>query len=460
MPADTTAPPSTAPRPWRDRLGALKVYATPVMAAMIVLGFASGLPLYMVFQKLSFWLRLEGIERSTIGFFYWVTFAYSFKVIWSPLVDRMRIPALTEKLGRRRSWMVAAIGGTVAGLLLVATSSPAQGLALVAVGALLLAFSGATLDIAIDAWRIESAPNEQQANMAAAYSLGYRFAYIFAGLGLAIADFTSWNISFTVMAAAMAVCGALVLRMREPDVPERARAATQATFVGRVTASVVEPFVQVAQRLGVWFAPVCLLVAIYRLSDFTMGVMASPLYADLGFAPAAVGALQSGPGVVATLLGLFLGGLAAMRLGVMWALVCGGVIAFLTNGAYAWLAATAQPDDIWRLTLALLGDNVAGGYATTVFIAYMSGLTDPRYAATQYALFGFFYSFVAKFVSGFSGVLADAVGYTSFFLITASYALPAALLTFVIIRFGTPAARALRKPDADADDAAPQTASA
>lgn len=445
MPADATATPPSGTDAWRARLAGLKVYATPLMAAMIVLGFASGLPLYMVFQKLSFWLRLEGIERSTIGFFYWVTFAYSFKVLWAPLVDRLPLPWLTSKLGRRRSWMLLGIAGTIVGLLIVATSTPANGLAIVALGALLLAFSGATLDIAIDAWRIESAPTDQQANMAAAYSLGYRFAYIFAGIGLAIADFSSWNVSFAVMAAAMAICGALVLLMKEPKVPERALASTQTTFVGRVTASVIEPFVQVAQRLHVWFVPVILLVAIYRLSDFTMGVMASPLYADLGFAPAAVGALQSGPGVVATLVGLFLGGLAAMRFGVMWALVLGGIIAFATNGAYAWLAATASPDDLWRLTLALLGDNVAGGYATTVFIAYMSGLTDPKYAATQYALFGFFYSFVAKLVSGFSGVLADQVGYTAFFLITASYALPAAALTVFIIRYGSTAARAIQE---------------
>ncbi len=458
MPTDTTASSSTTdsaarptpgpgPRGWQlAGFSGLKAYATPLMAAMIVLGFASGLPLYMVFQKLSFWLRLEGIERSTIGFFYWVTFAYSFKVIWAPLVDRMPLPFLTAKLGRRRSWMVLAITGTIAGLLIIATSSPANGLALIAGGSLLLAFSGATLDIAIDAWRIESAPTDRQANMAAAYSLGYRFAYIFAGIGLAIADFSSWNFSFAVMALAMAICGALVLLMKEPEVPERAIRTAQKTMAGRLTASVVEPFVQVAQRLHIWFVPVILLVAIYRLSDFTMGVMASPLYADLGFAPAAVGALQSGPGVVATLIGLFLGGLAAMRFGVMWALVLGGLIAFLTNGAYAWLAATAGPDDLWRLTIALLGDNVAGGYATTVFIAYMSGLTDPKYAATQYALFGFFYSFVAKFTSGFSGVLADSVGYPAFFLITATYALPAAALTFVIIRYGTPAARGIQEP--------------
>lgn len=422
---------------WRETLLA---YAAPVMLAMIVLGFASGLPLYMVFQKLSYWLRSVGIERSTIGFFYWVTFAYSFKFLWAPVVDRFEIPVLHRLLGRRRSWMVLAIGGTVAGLAIISRTDPTQGLIAVAAGALLLAFSGATLDISIDAWRIESAPTDRQANMAAAYSLGYRFAYIFSGIGLAISEWADWGVSFLVMAGAMAVTGGLVLVMREPAHAQRAARAAGNLFVAAAR-NIIEPFMQVALRLGWWVAPALVLVAIYRLSDFTMGVMASPLYADLEYSRAIVGGLQSGPGVLATFFGLFLGGLAAMRVGLMAALVTGSVLTFATNGAYAWLAATGASEEVWRLTLALLADNVAGGFVTTVFIAYLSSLTDPLNAATQYALFSSLYSFFAKFVSGFSGVLADAVGYVSFFLITASYAIPAGLLVIALAAFGPPQVR-------------------
>ena len=439
MSADTTASttggaaaPETTDRGW---LASLAIYATPIMASMVVLGFASGLPLYMVFQKLSYWLRDVGIERSTIGFFYWVTFAYSFKFLWAPVVDRLRIPGLTAAVGHRRSWMIVAIAGTVAGLVIISGANPAAGLLPVLAGAAVLAYAGATLDISIDAWRIESASTDTQANMAAAYSLGYRFAYMFSGVGLAISEWSNWNVSFLVMAGAMGLCGVLVLVMREPPRAERIDAFAHAPIPERIARSLIDPFKQVLERLGRWIVPVFLLVAIYRLSDFTMGVMASPLYADLEFDRAVVGGIQSGPGVIATMGGLFVGGFVAYRFGLLPAMVIGAVITFLTNGAYAWLAATAAPDDTWRLAIAIVGDNIAGGFVTTVFIAYLSSLTDPVNAATQYALFSSAYSFFAKLASGFSGVLADAVGWVSFFLITASIAIPAALLViFLMVR--------------------------
>lgn len=424
----------------RDWKQTVRVYFTPVMLSMLVLGFASGLPLYMVFQKLSFWLRDSGIERSTIGFFYWVTLSYTLKFLWAPVIDRVQIPGLHKLLGPRRSWIVTAITGTVIALVIISQTDPSAGLLPVAIGAILLAYSGATLDVAIDAWRIESAPNEMQANMAAAYSLGYRVAYMTSGLGLAIAGWTDWNWSFLAMASAMALSAGLVFLMKEPATGE-ARRALSGNFAMKVGKAVVEPFRQMLGRLGLWFIPVLALVAIYRLSDFTMGVMASPLYSDIGFAKEIVGGVQGGPGLVATIFGLFLGGVAAFRFGLMKALIIGLVITFVTNGAYAWLAATANAEDVWKLSIAIVGDNLAGGFVTTVFIAYLSSLVDPENAATQYALLSSFYGFFAKFLSGFSGLLADAVGYVAFFAITAAWTLPAAALLVFVVTLGSKAAR-------------------
>jgi len=443
MPADDAAA-KAASAERHSWLDAFRVYFTPIMAAMIVLGFASGLPLYMVFSKLSYWLRDAGIERSTIGFFYWVTFAYSFKFLWAPVVDRLQIPWLTKTLGHRRSWMIVALAGTVVGLVILSGADPSVSLLPILAGAAVLAYSGATLDISIDAWRIESAPNDEQANMAAAYSLGYRFAYMFSGIGLAISALSNWHVSFLVMAGAMAVCAGLVLFMREPVRAERAPMLASLSFAERIAAALVEPFRQVAARLNVWIVPVLLLVGLYRLSDFTMGVMASPLYSDLEFSRLVVGGIQSGPGVLATMGGLFVGGFIAYRYGVMRALLIGAGITFLTNGAFAWLAATASGDDTLRLTVVIVADNIAGGFVTTAFIAYLSSLTDATNAATQYALFSSLYSFFAKFVSGFSGVLADAVGWVSFFLVTASFAIPAALLVIFIMVRGSEAARGIK----------------
>lgn len=409
-----------------------KAYSRPAMASMLLLGFASGLPLYLVYQKTSFWLRLEGIDRSTIGFFYWVGLFYSFKFIWAPIIDKIRVPVLHPALGHRRSWMMVAIAGTVSGLSVIATGDPSESLVPITLGALVLAFSGATLDISIDAWRIESAPTNLQANMAAAYSFGYRLALIYSGLGFIVADFASWNISFAVMAGSMAVVAALVLVVREPPHAEKVTVSSDDPLAVRLRRIFAEPFTQVYARYGTVLIPILGLVFIYRLSDFTMGVMATPLYADLGFKPAIVGALQSGPGVVATFSGLFLGGLAAQQFGVIRSLVIGAILTLVTNGAYAWFAGAATGEDIAFLTLAICADNVAGGFVTTVFIAYLSSLVDPANAATQYALFSSLYAFVNKFVAGYSGVLADALGYVNFFLLTASFAIPGGLLVLVV----------------------------
>lgn len=453
------------------------------MAAMLILGFASGLPLMMVFQKLSIWLREAGVDRTTIGQFYWVSLAYSLKFLWSPAVDRLSIPVLQRWLGRRRAWMITAIGGTIAGMLLIGSSDPSESLAMTIAGALLLAYAGATLDVAIDGWRIESAPNTEQANMAAVYTLGYRFAIMFSGIGLIIADNAGWSAAFAAMATAMGISAALVLLMREPPRPEGVakpgddaspRALTMVQRARAVGDAVVLPFQQIFHRLGPWMAPVLAMVALYRMSDFTMGVMAGPLYVDAGYAKTTIGVIQSGFGPWVTIFGGFIGGLAVWRMGIMRALIAGAALTFVTNAAYAVLASATSADanavavfaaratpfmsdamaavvvadrpvpSAWMLFLAIAGDNIAAGFVTTVFIAYMSSLTDPAFAATQYAVFASLYAVLPKFMAGFSGVLADAVGYPVFFVATAGWAIPAGILAAVILIRGPPQARGIR----------------
>jgi len=426
--------------PGHTWLETARSYFTPVMLSMLILGFASGLPLYMVFQKLSYWLRDAGIDRSTIGFFYFVTLSYTLKWLWAPVVDRVKLPVLHKLLGPRRSWIVTAIGGTVIALVIISQTDPLVSLVPVAIAALLLAYSGATLDVAIDAWRIESAPNDMQANMAASYSFGYRIAYMTSGLGLAISEWADWDISFLAMAGAMVISAALVFWMKEPKAGA-GRRELEGSFAEKVARSVWQPFADFFERLGWWIIPVIALISLYRMSDFTMGVMAAPLYSDLEFDRAVVGGIQGGPGLAATMFGLFLGGVVSYRIGLMKTLVIGLFITLLTNGAYAWLAATAQPEDSWKLLIAIVGDNLAGGFVTTVFIAYLSSLVDPAAAATQYAWVSSFYALFAKFLSGFSGVLADAVGWVNFFILTAAWTIPAGLvLVFVMLR-GPAAAR-------------------
>ena len=258
---------------WTSKLPKfIQTYIQPRILTVVILGFASGLPLTMVFSKLSFWLREEGINRAVIGGMYAVSLAYSLKFIWSPAVDHINIPILTNRLGKRRSWMFLSATTTSLGLFIIGASSPRDGLLLTTLGALILAYGGATLDICVDAWRIESAPDDEQANMAAAYTLGYRLALVFSGLGMVLAGLTNWHFSYFSMALVMALVAGFVTFISEPP-PTTKTVLPQTGLRNRIHTAVVEPFLQMAERYQQWLAPVIFLVVIYRLSDFTMGVM-------------------------------------------------------------------------------------------------------------------------------------------------------------------------------------------
>jgi len=424
---------------------AFKTYMQPIMLVMMALGFASGLPYMMVFQKMSFWLREVGIERSTIGFFYWVTFAYSFKFIWAPVVDNFRLPLLTKWLGHRRSWMMLAILGTIIGMLVIGSSDPAENLMHTVIGALILSFAGATLDISIDAWRIESAPNEEQAQMAAVYTLGYRFAIMASGLALAVAGWFSWPVAFITLAALMA-CNIIVLLFFVKE-PARVARRKMQNVKDVAIEYIVNPFLSILTRMGKWAPIVLLLVAFYRISDFTMGVMAYPLYSDLGFSKQAVGLISSGYGVWITIFGAMIGGLFVVRFGLMRSLLLGAIITMITTALYAWLA--IQPEPLVRnLFVTIAADNIAGGFAATVFIAYLSALVDKRYTATQYAFLSSLYSFFLKFASGFSGVFVDAMGYEKFFYLTAAYCIPVIALIIILMTFGSEASKGIQTESA------------
>ena len=433
---------------------AFRIYLQPIMLAMLFLGFASGLPYMMVFQKMSFWLRSEGIERSTIGFFYWVTFFYSFKFFWAPFVDKIKLPGLTRTLGQRRSWMLLGIVGTIVGMLICGASDPSESLWLTVSGALVIAFFGATLDISIDAWRIESAPNSEQAQMAAVYTLGYRFAIIASGISMAVAGWISWPVAFVVLAGLMSLNILTVLFfVREPEHRETKPARSLGEAVQEY---IVMPFGSFVQRLGRWIVPVLLVVCFYRVSDFTMGVMAYPLYSDLGFTEAQVGLTSSFWGVWITILGAMVGGLVVVKIGMMRSLLIGAVITVITTALFAWLA--VQPEPLLRdLFVTIAADNIAGGFAGTVFIAYLSSLVDKRYTATQYAFLSSIYAFFLKFMSGFSGVIVDAIDYPRFFFLTASYTVPVALVVLFIMWRGPALARGIADEESPTAESEPDS---
>ncbi len=445
----TPAPDSAEPirnRGLRGWLRLLAVYREPPVVRMLFLGFSAGLPLLLVFGTLSFWLREAGVDRTTIGFVSWVALAYAFKWAWAPLVDRLPLPWLTARLGRRRSWLLASQFAVAAGLVGMATTDPALRLHALVVFALITAFASATQDIALDAYRIESATVEKQAALAAAYQTGYRLAMIWAGAGaLAVAarfdpseaeyHFAPWTIAYLVMAASMSVGIVTTLLAPEPAVAAP-KLPGQGPWLQRLGewlhGAVVSPFADFLRRYG-WHAVLLLaLIATYRMSDVVMGVMANPFYRDMGFSKDEVAAVSKVYGVVMTLAGAFVGGVLSLRFGVLRTLFAGAVLAAATNLLFAWLALRGH--DVGFLIIAVSADNLSAGIASSAFVAYLSGLTNVAYSATQYALFSSVMLLLPKYIAGWSGWAVDTFGYVNFFIGTAVLGLPVLLLVGLAVR--------------------------
>ena len=397
----------------------------PRLALMLALGFSSGLPFLLIFSTQSVWLREVGVSRSAIGLMSYAALAFAFKFAWAPIIDRFDPPGLGAWLGRRRGWMLAAQLGVALGLAGLAFGDPAQALTWNVAFAFLTAFAAATQDATIDGWRIDAAPPERQGMMAAIYQLGYRLAMLCAGAGaLYIADFVSWRAAYLAMSALMAVgIGGCLLSPRL-DSPAREAAAKIAAFG--------EPLADLARRYGATLAVILALVAIYRLPDFVSGVMANPLYIDLGFSKSEIATVSKLYGVWIGMAGAFGGGLAVARLGRMPSLLIGGFAASASHLTLAYLAASGAQASL--LTLSVSVESFASGFAGAALIAYMSSLVSPAFAATQYALLSSLYALPGKFVGGLSGVMVDAFGYVKFFIATATIGMPVVVLTLVVWR--------------------------
>ena len=439
------APPGTPPadkKAWRD---IWKVYAEAATLRMLLLGFSAGLPLLLVFGTLSFWLREAGINRTTIGYLSWVGLAYGFKWVWAPLVDRMPIPLLTRWLGRRRSWLLISQLMIICALIGMALTDPRVALTPVVWCALAVAFGSATQDIALDAYRIESADTQRQAALAAAYQTGYRIAMIWAGAGALwiaaraeVAGITTyqqgaWQTAYLVMAASMLLGVVTVLFSPEPAARTIAPARNAAEWL---RSALIEPFADFLRRYGRQAIVILALIAIYRISDVVMGIMANPFYVDMGYTKDEVAAVTKIYGVIMTLVGAFVGGALAMRFGVMKVLMLGAVLSAASNLLFAWLGTRGH--DVNALVIVISADNLSSGIASAAFIAYLSSLTNVNYSATQYALFSSMMLLLPKFLAGYSGKYVDTFGYSEFFIATAVLGLPVLVLVWLASRMQPP----------------------
>lgn len=401
---------------------------------MAFLGFSGGLPFLLVFSTLTAWLTEGDVKRSTIGFFAWVGITYSIKVFWAPVVDSLRLPVLTDALGQRRSWMLLAQIGIAAGLVAMAFTGP-DALLMLSLAALLVAFSSATQDVAIDAYRIEAAIPEHQGAMSATYVFGYRVALLAAGAGaLYLAEFFSWQLSYLAMAALVLVGVVTVMAVAEPV---RDRQPVAFTFSPSGIGSwfvdaVAGPFRDFFERQGRLALIILLFIAVFRLSDIAMGIMANPFYLDMGYSKTDIANVAKLYGFFMSIAGSFICGALVVKWGIMQPLLIGAVLVAGTNLLFAGLS-TLQPE-ISYLVVVISADNIAGGFAATAFIAYLSALTNRAYTATQYALFSSLMTLPGKFISGFSGIVVEGQGYFVFFIVAAMLGIPAILLVLWLSR--------------------------
>ena len=423
-----------------------RVYLEPPTLRMLTLGFSAGLPLLLVLGTLSFWLREAGIDRTTIGYLSWVGLAYGFKWCWAPLVDRLPLPGLTTTLGRRRGWLLLSQAAIILGLVGMAMADPRQTLGPIVWCALVVAFGSATQDIALDAFRIESADTQRQAALAATYQTGYRLAMIWAGAGVlwiaARAEVAqagnyqqaAWMTAYLMMANSMLVGVLTVLLSREPVRRELPPARNLAEWL---RGALVEPFADFLARYR-WQAALILgLIAVYRISDVVMGIMANPFYVDMGYTKDEVAAVTKVYGVIMTLAGAFLGGALSMKFGVMRVLMLGAILSAASNLLFAWLGGRGH--DVTALIFVISADNLSSGIASAAFIAYLSSLTNVNYSATQYALFSSMMLLAPKWLAGYSGAFVDAYDYPTFFTATAFLGLPVLVLIWLATRVSSAA---------------------
>lgn len=438
-----TAPASHATtRPtWRE---AFAVYLQKRVLIVLFLGFSSGLPLALSGSTLLVWMRESGVDLGTIGLFALVGTPYTLKFLWAPLVDALHIPMLTRLLGRRRGWLVFAQLLLIAAILLLAVTDPAKSPFYVALGALLVATASSTQDIVVDAFRVESLPESEQAAGMASYVAAYRVGMLIstAGALFLVSGFeatgltksAAWMWGYIAMAAMVLIGMIAALVATEPEQSRRAEEATSGeSALSRVINAAIGAFTEFLTRKDVW--AVLAFVILYKFTDSFSGTMTAPFVIDLGFTRNDYAAIVKGVGLAATLIGGFAGGFLARAWSLEACLWTGGVLQAISNLAFAWLAFVGHNQ--WALALAITVENFTGAIGTVIFVAYLSSLCQsPLHTATQYALLTAFAAIGRTYLSAGAGYVAQATGWPAFFVLSVLVAVPSLILLAWLQRRG------------------------
>lgn len=421
------------PRSWRDGLA---VYLQPRVLIVLFLGFASGLPLALSGSTLQIWMREVGVDLGTIGLFALVGTPYTLKFLWAPLVDALHVPLLTRNFGRRRGWLLFAQLLLIAAIVVLALTDPARSPFFVALAALLVAATSSTQDIVVDAFRVESLPESEQAAGMASYVAAYRIGMLVstAGVLVVVSAFESgglvrssaWMWGYIVMAAMVLIGTVTALAATEPAQSARAEAATKAeSALARVLHAAIGAFSEFLGRKDAFAA--LAFVVLFKFTDAFSGIMTAPFVIDLGFSRVDYAAIVKGVGLAATLIGGFAGGFVARRYSLATSLLIGGALQAVANLSFSWLAITGANQ--WALALAISMENFTSAVGTVIFVAYLSALCkNPLHTATQYALLTALAAVGRTYLSAGSGYVAKATGWPLFFVICVLVAIPSLVL--------------------------------
>ena len=422
-------------------LESARIYRDRRVLIILFLGFSSGLPLLLVFSTLSVWLKMEGVSLTAIGLFSLVRTPYTFKFLWAPVVDRLSLPVLTGLLGRRRGWAILTQTALMASIFAMASTNPSESPGLTALFALLVAFSSASQDIVIDAYRVEVLDDNEQGAGAGAIVLGYRMGMLTAGAGaLWLAAAFTWNQAYTLMGGLVVVGMVTILLAREPVLgpslesafAEDERNAGLARRLAWFYEAINAPFRDFMGHSG--WAAIVLFIALYKLGESYLGVMANPFYVETGFTTIEIANVSKVFGLGAIITGGLIGGVMVNRIGIMRSLLICGVLQIA--GTLMFVAQALVGANVPMLMVTIAAENITSGMATTAFVAYLSSLCNQAYTATQYALLSSFMAFTRDVLSASAGWVAEWLGWIGFFLFSAAAAVPGlAVLLWLMRRY-------------------------
>jgi len=403
---------------------------------MLALGFSAGVPLPLTGFVLRQWFAESDIPLAAIGFTALIGLSYSLKFLWAPLMDHAPPPFFAH-LGRRRGWLLSIQPPLMLAIIALGQTDPLQAAVVTAAVAVVVAFLSASQDIVVDAYRIEILAEDEQGYGFACYVWGYRFALLAANAGaLGMVGLVGWDGAFIYCAALVLVGLIAAIFAREPEAPAR----EVLPWGRRMKVAVVDPFRDFMQR-RFWLA-ILLFIALFKLGEALAGIMTAPFYRSLGFTRGEVAAVASVFGLMMTLLGVMAGGWFVAKIGVGRALVITGIMQMLSNLMYVALNEVGR--DMGMLYAQVGVENFTDGLADAAFVAYLTSLTNRAFSATQYALLSSLAAVPLRFLGGWSGQLAEGMGWTPFFLLTTVAALPALFIMLWLLRHLPPPPHGVR----------------